>query len=145
MIDHEDEELCWPVEVEEPAPYTLLVKVRGDLDDPTLALLRTTLDEELGTARFARVVLDLSRVTLLPSPSVDLLRRLRRRCQTDGGHLVLVGTGHPAVHRPLRISGLLPLFDTRPTLQSVLMGRSASAHRLVLGGDEVPVSGAAPR
>ena len=124
MIDYRDESLCWPVEVEEPAPRTLLVKVRGDLDEPVLRLLRTTLDEEFGAAGFSRVVLDLSRVTLLPSPAVDLLRRLRQRCRIDEGHLILVGTGHPAVHRPLRISGLLPLFDTRPTVQSVLAGGS---------------------
>ena len=137
MIDDQDEVLCWPVEVEEPAPRTLLVKVRGDLDEPILKLLRRTLDEELGAARFARVVLDQSRVPLLPSPAGDLLRRLRRRCQIDEGHLVLVGTGHPAVHRPLRISGLLPLFDTRPTVQSVLSGGSAP-RRPTLQRDDVP-------
>ena len=126
MTDPHDETLYWPVEVEEPAPRTLLVTVRGDLDDPVLTLLRTTVDEELGRARFSRVVLDLSRVTLLPSPAVDLLRRLRRRCRVEAGHLILVGTGHPAVHRPLRISGLLPLFDARPTLRSALPGGSRS-------------------
>ena len=50
MTDPHDETLYWPVEVEEPAPRTLLVTVRGDLDDPVLTLLRTTVDEELGRA-----------------------------------------------------------------------------------------------
>ena len=111
-----------------------------EITEPTLELLRATLDEELGADRTARVVLDLSHVTLFPSPAVDLLRRLRRRCRTDGAHLVLVGTGHPAVHRPLRISGMLPLFDTRPTVQSVLMSRSDPPRRRVVQ-DEVPVAG----
>jgi anti-anti-sigma factor len=102
--------------------------------------LRAVLDEELTAARISRVVLDLSRVTLLASPALDLLRRLRRRCRVDGGHLVLVGTGHPAVHRPLRITGLLPLFDTRPTLQSVLQGNGSMPHRSRGGG----ATGAAP-
>jgi anti-anti-sigma factor len=110
------------VEVEEPAPRTLLVRVRGDLDTEGTAHLRAALDDELAGASVSRLVLDLSRVTLLASPALDLLRRLRRRCRVDDRHLVLVGTGHPAVHRPLRITGLLPLFDTRPTLQSVLRG-----------------------
>lgn len=129
MTDFPDDDVLWPVEVEEPAPRTLLVKVRGDLDEPTLGLLRATLDEELADAAFPRVVLDLSRVTLLPPPAVELLRALRRRCRQADGHLVLVGTGHPAVHRPLRISGLLPLFDTRPTVQSVLLGRTTPGRR----------------
>ena len=137
MIDFPDD-ILWPVEVEEPAPRTLLVKVRGDLDDPVLDRLTETLDDQLADARFSRVVLDLTRVTLLPPAAVELLRRLRRRCRVDGGHLVLVGTGHPAVHRPLRVSGLLPLFDTRPTVQSVLLGRSVVPARRERPRDGVP-------
>jgi anti-anti-sigma factor len=119
------------VEVEEPAPRTLLVRVRGDLDTATTERLRAALDDELAGTAVSRLVLDLSRVTLLPSPALDLLRRLRRRCRVDDRHLVLVGTGHPAVHRPLRITGLLPLFDTRPTVQSVLHGAYRPAPRVV--------------
>jgi anti-anti-sigma factor len=110
------------VEIEEPAPRTLLVRVRGDLDGMATEQLRAALDDELAGSSVSRLVLDLSRVTLLASPALDLLRRLRRRCRVEGRNLVLVGTGHPAVHRPLRITGLLPLFDTRPTVQSVLHG-----------------------
>ena len=137
--DGADEGLRARVEVAEPAPQTLLVTVHGDLDDPTLAHLRAVLDEQLGSdgrpgrARFSRVVLDLSRVTLLSAPAVELLRLLRRRCRTDHGHLVLVGTGRPAVHRPLRTSGVLPLFDTRATLRSALPG-----HHPVRTGHPVP-------
>lgn len=133
------------VEVDRPAPHTLLVTVRGDLDGPALSRLRAVLDDNLGVdehlgpdgtadpdapvgpggapARPSRVVLDLSRVTLLSPAAVELLRLLRRRCRP--GHLVLVGTGRPAVHRPLRTSGALPLFDTRATLRSALPGHAA--------------------
>ena len=140
MIEFDGEEFFPLIEVEEPAPRTLLVTVRGALDEPATTTLRNVLDAELTSARFSRVVLDLGRVTLLGSPGLDLLRRLRRRCRVDGGHLVLVGAGHPAVHRPLRISGLLPLFDTRPTVRSVLQG-NGEAHRLrrpaAIGSDPV--------
>jgi anti-sigma B factor antagonist len=139
MVDlRDDDDLCWSVEVEEPAPHTLLVKVRGDLDDATLTHLSSTLDEEFAEAQYARVVLDLTHVTQLPPPAVEALRHLRRRCRADGGHLVVVGTGHPAVHRPLRVSGLLPLLDTRPTVQSVLMGRSDRPRRFDLPDVPVP-------
>ena len=115
------------VEVEEPAPRTVLVRVRGALDEEWTARRRVVLDDTLAGTTVSRLVLDLTGVTLLASPALDLLRRLRRRCRVDDRHLVLVGTGHPAVHRPLRISGLLPLFDTRPTVQSVLRGARGHA------------------
>jgi anti-anti-sigma factor len=134
LIEFDGDEFFPPIEVEEPGPRTLLVKVRGELDERIATQLRAVLDEELTGARFSRVVLDLSRVTLLASPALDLLRRLRRRCRVDGRHLVLVGTGHPTVHRPLRITGLLPLFDTRPTLQSVLQGNGQASYRSRGGG-----------
>jgi anti-anti-sigma factor len=121
MLDVRDEPVDL-IEVEEPAPRTVLVRVRGALDEPATDRLRAVLDDELAAASVSRLVLDLSAVTLLASPGLDLLRRVRRRCRVDDRRLVLVGTGHPAVHRPLRISGLLPLFDTRPTVQSVLGG-----------------------
>jgi anti-anti-sigma factor len=119
------------VEVEVPAPRTLLVRVHGDLDESTTAQLRAALDDELAGSSVSRLVLDLSRVTLLAPAALDLLRRLRRRCRVDDRHLILVGTGHPAVHRPLRISGLLPLFVTRPTVQSVLPGARRPARPVV--------------
>ena len=116
MVDLDDRS----VEVTEPAPHTVLVTVRGPLDDPSAARLRGILDAELTATHYSRVVLDLSRLTLLAPPALDLLRRLRRRCRVEGAHLLLVGTGHPAVHRPLRITGLLPLFDARSTVRSAL-------------------------
>jgi anti-anti-sigma factor len=126
----ESDETPTLIEVTEPAPRTLLVRVDGDLDDDATGQLRAALDVALtGGAPVSRLVLDLSRVTLLASPALDLLRLLRRRCRIDDQHLILVGTGHPAVHRPLRITGLLPLFDARPTVQSVLPGVHAPVRR----------------
>jgi anti-anti-sigma factor len=123
MRDDDDLDPLPAVEIEEPAPCTLLVRIRGDLDADATARLRTELDRELAeTAEMpVRVVLvDLSRVTLCGSAALNLLLELRRRFRLENRHLVLVGTARPAVHRPMRLAGLLPLFDTRITVQAAL-------------------------
>jgi anti-anti-sigma factor len=117
------------VEAEEPAPRTLLLRVRGELDTAHVMELRTVLDDELGEGEFSRIVVDLSRVVLLDTAALRTLHDLRRRCRSQNMQLVLVGTANPAVHRPLRITGLLPLFDTRPTVQAALRGHTSAAPR----------------
>lgn len=117
----------WPlpaVEAEEPAPRTLLVRVRGEFDEAVGMELDAVLDEELDGSGASRILLDLSRVTLLTDDALPVLRRLRRRCRVESRHLVLVGAGHPPVHRPLRISGELALFDTRANVQAALSGQA---------------------
>jgi anti-sigma B factor antagonist len=108
------------VEIEEVAPRTLLVRVRGDVDAEATEHLRAQVNRELAELPVSLLLVDLSRVTLLGSAALRLLLELRRRCRTDHRHLVLVGTAGPAAHRPLRMSGLLPLFDTRLTVQAAL-------------------------
>jgi anti-anti-sigma factor len=108
------------IEIEEAAPRTLLVRVRGDLDAEVTAQLRAELDREMAEMPVQILLVDLSRVTLFGSAGIGLLLELHRRCRVEDRHLVLVGTACPAVHRPLRISGLLPLFDTRLTVQAAL-------------------------
>jgi anti-anti-sigma factor len=115
------------VEAEEPAPRTLLLRVRGELDMANVAELHTVLDDELGEGEFSWIVVDLSRVTLVDTAALRTLQDLRRRCRLQNMQLVLVGTANPAVHRPLRLTGLLPLFDTRPTVQAALRGHTSSS------------------
>jgi anti-sigma B factor antagonist len=108
------------VEIEEAAPRTLLVRARGDLDADATARLCAALDLELAKTPVSCLLVDLGRVTLLGSAGLNLLLELHRRCRLENRRLVLVGTARPAVHRPLRVSGLLPLFDTRITVQAAL-------------------------
>jgi anti-anti-sigma factor len=133
MIPSSEFEPLPTVEAEQPAPRTLLLRVRGELDQATTVNLDTVLDNELGEPGVSRILVDLSRVTLLGTAALRTLQQLRRRCRLQNTHLVLVGTGHPAVHRPLRITGLLPLFDTRPTVQAAL-------HQTALHGHPSPIS-----
>jgi anti-anti-sigma factor len=125
LIPADDFEPLPAVEAEEPAPGTLLVRVRGEVDEAVVARMSDVLDEELDEP-FCRVLVDLSRVALLSSAGLRFLQQLRRRCRAQKAHLVLVGAAHPPVHRPLRVTGLLPLFDIRPTVQAALYGHAGS-------------------
>ena len=124
MISPDNEELLPIVEAEELAPGTLLLRVRGTFDAATGIALNMVLDDELDGPGFSGVLLDLSLVAVLISEALPVLHDLRRRCRVAGLRLVLIGAGRPAVHRHLRMSGLLALFDTRPTVQAALHGAS---------------------
>ena len=122
-------DVFWPlpaVEAEEPAPRTLLVRVRGEFDEAVGIELDAVLDEELDGSGASRILLDLSRVSLLTPEALPVLRQLRRRCRVEDRHLVLVGTGHPPVHRPLHTTGELALFDVRANVQAALSGQGSS-------------------
>lgn len=108
------------VEVDEPAPRTLLLRVRGTFDEAVDLELTRVLDDRLGAPGVSRVVIDLAGVTTLTNAGVRTLHRLHRACRVTGLHLVFVGTANPAVHRYLYLSGLLPLVDARPTIQAAL-------------------------
>ena len=108
------------IEVEEPAPRTLLLRVRGASDDAVDGELTRVLDDRLGSPGVSRVVIDLAGVTTVTSAGVCALHRLRRECRLAGRHLVFVGTANPAIHRYLYLSGLLPLVDARPTIHAAL-------------------------
>jgi anti-anti-sigma factor len=116
------------VEVEEPSPRTLLLRVRGELDEAASSELTRILDNRLGAPEVSRVLVDLIGVVTLTSAGVCVLHRLHRDCRVRGLHLVLVGTTNPAVHRLLYLSGLLPLVDARPTVQAALHAHT-SPHR----------------
>ena len=107
---------------DEPAGWILVVRIRGALDIATVPPLRTVLDRRLRSSRPCRLVLDLTTVTLLSSAALRLLIELHRGARIHDRHLILTGIGNPVVHRPLRMSGLLALFDTRPTVEHALTG-----------------------
>lgn len=129
MTAFDDLDMLPTVEAEEAAPRTLLVRLRGELDAAGADRLSAVLDDELAHGGFSRILVDLTRVTLLATATLTVLGTLRRRCRTQNMHLVLIGAGRPPVHRPLHTAGLLPLFDIRPTLQSALQGRGRDVQR----------------
>lgn len=111
-----------PVDIafDQSAPRTLLVRITGEFDGDVVDALTDGLDKRLPASKSRRLVLDLSQVTSLAPPALSFLLRLRRRCRVGRLHLALVGVAQPAVNKPLRMSGALPLFDVRPTVDSAI-------------------------
>lgn len=115
------------VEVSDPAPAVVLVQVAGTLDADGAETLHGVLFEYLTHPGPCRLLVDLSQVDRLTPAGLDVLLSVHRRCLFVGTHLLLLGTSHGAVHRPLHVAGLLPLFDRRPTLDSALRGVAGAA------------------
>jgi anti-anti-sigma factor len=126
VAERKSAESCFTLEVEELAPGTLLLRLGGRLDASAADSLEDALSQRLVESRLRRIVVDLSEVALLAPSALRLFLRLRRRCRVEARHLVLVGVSQPTVNRPLRLSGLLPLFDIRPTVEAALRGPVSS-------------------
>jgi anti-anti-sigma factor len=127
------------VRVDEPMLWALVALVSGDVAAAGAPRLPEEIGGALSRSRPCRLVLDLSRVTELPPAAVTVLRQLRRRCRAQDVRLVLVGAGHQPIHRPLRLTGLLSLFDTRPTVEHALAGATAMAGRRRTGVEKIGV------
>ncbi|GAA5114865.1 hypothetical protein GCM10023320_12750 [Pseudonocardia adelaidensis] len=63
------------------------------------------------------IIVDLSDVTFLDAAGLTALLRLAARLSLSGRHLVLTGTDHHPVRRPLAICGLDSILDCRPALE----------------------------
>jgi anti-anti-sigma factor len=125
VVDRESTERPADIAFGKSAPRALLVRISGEFSGDVVDALPDGLDRRLGASRFRRLVLNLSQVTSLAPPALNSLLRLRRRCRIERLHPALVGVAQPAGSKPLRMSGALPLFDIRPTVESATRpGRS---------------------
>lgn len=122
VAEREGVEHSFGIEAQEPAQGTLLVRLGGSLGAAAVDSIDDCVDRRLIEPELRRLVVDLSRVVQLAPAALSLLVRLHRRCRVENRHLVLVGVSRPAVSRALRMSGLLPLFDIRPTVDAALRG-----------------------
>jgi anti-anti-sigma factor len=106
--------------MDRPRPGVLVVHLRAAVDHPSCGVFEGRIVDELGREATCRVVVDLHDVTLLSAAALGMLMRLRRLTWRRDMRLVLVGASHHAVHQPLQAAGVLPLFDTRPTVLHAL-------------------------
>jgi anti-anti-sigma factor len=81
---------------------TVVLDVRGELCLATTRIIRERL-EELDCA-FARLILDLRRVTFIDSTGIGLLVRMQSRAQSEGFDFAISVAG--TVSRTLRLVGL---------------------------------------
>ena len=116
---------------ENPANAPILVETQGDaliarlqvkmVDDAALKSLAQAVDEQAGGDRSAisTIVLDLSRVQLLPSLALGLLVQLGNKCRSRQQKLKLAGVT-PQVRQVFAITRLDRIFDFAPTVEAAL-------------------------
>lgn len=92
-----------------PQRAAVRVAPNGELDLFNAAVLQAQLDE-LRTAGFAHVVLDLRKLTFMDSSGVRLIFREDRRARSAGHRFSLIA-GNPQVQRVLSVCGLMERLD----------------------------------
>jgi anti-anti-sigma factor len=103
-----------------PCNGVLVLCLHAAVDQPCCQVLQSRIEDELRREPTCRVIVDLHDVTLLSAAAIGMLLHLRRLTWRRDMRLVLAGASHHAVHLPLHTAGVLPLFDTRPTVQHAL-------------------------
>ncbi len=112
--------------VDEPVPWVLVMRVRGELDTTGAAQLQRVMEERLMPPP-VHLILDLSDVTFLSSVGIDLLVRTGRDMRSDQVQFSVVGPHQPAVRGALKSTDeLLPLLATVDSVTSALAGSDPS-------------------
>jgi anti-sigma B factor antagonist len=94
-------------------PNTAAVQLKGEIDSSNAGQV-TGLADELDGA--VVIVLDMSGVSFLGAAGLNALLQLAARLSLAGGHLVLTGTDHRPVRRPIAICGLDSILRCRSTM-----------------------------
>ncbi len=89
---------------------TAAVQLEGEIDSSNAGQV-TGLADDLDGAIV--IILDMSGVSFLGAAGLDALVQLAARLSLAGGHLVLTGTDHHPVRRPIAICGLDSILDCR--------------------------------
>jgi len=109
-------------------PGLCVVELAGELDALTCTLLMDCVREQLAAAPVSMVI-DLDAVTFLGSAGLAALVQCSQwlAAAVPGARLQLSGTTHRVVHRPLRLLGLLALFDVHSTSADALAKHARDA------------------
>jgi anti-sigma B factor antagonist len=89
---------------------TAAVQLEGEIDSSNAGQV-TGLADDLDDAIV--IILDMSGVSFLGAAGLDAVVQLAARLSLAGGHLVLTGTDHHPVRRPIAICGLDSILDCR--------------------------------
>lgn len=111
------------VHAEEPVPGVAVVRVSGEIDMLTSPALREAVAAALPGRR--ALVLDLTAVAFLGTSGLAALIEARSAAQRDGLQLWLC-CAQRAVLRPLRIAGLVELFQITDTTDTALAALAES-------------------
>jgi anti-sigma B factor antagonist len=92
---------------------TAAVQLKGEIDGSNAEQV-TGLADALDGATV--IILDMGGVSFLGAAGLTALLQLAARLSLAGGHLVLTGTDHRPVRRPIVICGLDSILDCRSTM-----------------------------
>jgi anti-sigma B factor antagonist len=98
----------------------LVVKIGVKLlDDKSLKLMTQTIDQAAADTELAVIVLDLSRVELLPSLGLGTLIQLQAKCKARNQSLKLAAV-HPQVRQVFSITKLNRVLDLVDSVESAV-------------------------
>jgi anti-sigma B factor antagonist len=92
---------------------TAAVQLNGEIDLSNVGQVAGLADDLEGVTG---IILDLSGVSFLDAAGLTALLQLAARLSSTGRHLVLTGTDHHPVRRPIAICGLDSILDCRSTM-----------------------------
>jgi anti-anti-sigma factor len=95
------------------ATDTAVVQLNGEIDGSNAGQVSGLAD---AFAAATVIICDMSGVSFLGAAGLTALLRLAAQLSLTGRHLVLTGTDHHPVRRPIAICGLDSILDCRPTL-----------------------------
>jgi anti-sigma B factor antagonist len=92
---------------------TAAVQLKGEIDGSNAGQVAGLADDLDGATV---IILDMGGVSFLGAAGLTALLQLAARLSLAGGHLVLTGTDHRPVRRPIAICGLDSILDCRSTM-----------------------------
>jgi anti-anti-sigma factor len=95
------------------ATDTAAVQLNGEIDLSNAAQVAGLADDLYGATV---IILDMGGVSFLDAAGLTALLRLAARLSSTGRHLVLTGTDHHPVRRPIAICRLDSILDCRSTM-----------------------------
>ena len=109
-----------PVVIEKPAADIVVARVHLKLlDDTDLKLLSQQIDQAAGEAGVSIVVIDLSRVQILPSLGLGALVQISNKCKARNQTLKLAGV-QPGIRKVFAITRLDRILDLADSVEAAL-------------------------
>ena len=97
----------------------LVVQLKGELDHHTTENARQKIDQKYADHRVKNMVLDLRGLTFMDSSGIGLIMGRYKNCIEKGGKVVIV-SGNKNVEKILKMSGLLKIIKSYPTIESAI-------------------------
>lgn len=99
---------------------TVIVAIAGEIDLATAGAFRDSLSPHVSDPATTLLVCDLSQVRFMACSGLTVLLDAQNALRARGARLSVIAD-HPAVLRPVRVTGLRDVLRVRPTLATALL------------------------